>query len=71
MTWKELEKLIKKMSEDQKNTDVTIVDMEAVEAFPVNYLLDKQSETFGLDENHPYLAFRDDDKSVKRQIDKT
>lgn len=61
MTWKQLADKIAQMTEDQKNTDVTIVDPLLSEAFPVKpAVMTEESEGFGLDENHPYLMMNND-----------
>ena len=57
MTYRELAQRILNMSEEQMDMDVTVIDVEADEVYPVGYLW------FGLevdlvDENQPVLDIR-------------
>lgn len=58
MTWKDLTNQIARMSDEQSNTDVTVVVLG--EAYPIDPALEcKEAEKYGLDPNHPYLKVCD------------
>ena len=69
-TWQELAEAIFRMSEEQRNTDVTVVGLNAEEVYPIHsFVPDWQHKEIGehtrhaieiadgvLDDNHPFLA---------------
>jgi hypothetical protein len=57
MTYLELAKrILFEMTEEQRNCDVTLVDVEFSEAFPaILSFVEEDQENFGLDNNQPFL----------------
>jgi len=55
-TWKQLADIINQMTDEQKNTDVTVYTPEIDKYYQVTSL-GITDETDTLDENHPFLEF--------------
>ena len=57
MTWNQLKNKIDMMTEEQKNTSVTVYDNEIDEFFPViDNIMFSPEEDDVLDAHHPYLV---------------
>ncbi len=55
MTWQELHRLIENMTDEQKQTDVTVYGTESTEFFSARELMTNQGLFDELDPEHPFI----------------